>query len=433
MEYKASDIIRRATQLADLENSDFISYNENIFLLNEAYNKFYQKMLNHNDKSFLHTVTLEGSAQGYVTTYTLPDDFWQIYGLRTAVNNRPIQRKAQSESDTTLSYDIINDELVVYGSAETHKLILDYWEKAPFLTFPNKTKELDQSYSWKQIYKNRALGYDTNNDLQYLNADGDVLAQVTIHSAVQTVTAGANAVATLETDGTAYISRWRNNALSEASIAQCNNVFVHDGIVYAVKLTGFSIELYNQNSKKVADIAWDDVSVFKKIIAMDDRFILYTDTNDVLHAASLNAAGYWETKQFDLTVYGYDTGALWEDGSVYLLDDDGNVLNVLPALGTAAPITDAMDAMSVCYTDRYEGYGYIDADNNMRSFFPDTLLNFPDTFYFTILSYFLAIAYKAKQNAEASQLAALAEQAEEQFYDTIGRDSFQVTRIRNHY
>ena len=35
--YNASDVIKKAKQLADLENSDFISWNESITLLNDAY------------------------------------------------------------------------------------------------------------------------------------------------------------------------------------------------------------------------------------------------------------------------------------------------------------------------------------------------------------------------------------------------------------
>ena len=43
--YNASDVIKKAKQLADLENSDFISWNESITLLNDAYQNIYQKAL----------------------------------------------------------------------------------------------------------------------------------------------------------------------------------------------------------------------------------------------------------------------------------------------------------------------------------------------------------------------------------------------------
>lgn len=37
MKYNISDIVKAAKQIADIENSDFISWNENIRLLNEAW------------------------------------------------------------------------------------------------------------------------------------------------------------------------------------------------------------------------------------------------------------------------------------------------------------------------------------------------------------------------------------------------------------
>ena len=51
--YFASDIIKKATQLADLENSNFISWNENISLLNDAYTKVYSDIINQNDLYYI--------------------------------------------------------------------------------------------------------------------------------------------------------------------------------------------------------------------------------------------------------------------------------------------------------------------------------------------------------------------------------------------
>ena len=54
--YNASDIIKRATQLADIENSDFISFSEKIALLNEAYQTIYQKGINKGNNSFVRYI-----------------------------------------------------------------------------------------------------------------------------------------------------------------------------------------------------------------------------------------------------------------------------------------------------------------------------------------------------------------------------------------
>ena len=53
IKYTTKDIVNRATQLADLENSDFISWNENINLLNESWQKIYQQLIDNGDKTFI--------------------------------------------------------------------------------------------------------------------------------------------------------------------------------------------------------------------------------------------------------------------------------------------------------------------------------------------------------------------------------------------
>ena len=46
MKYNIADIVKAAKQIADLENSDFISWNEKMLLLNEAWTAVHQKLIN---------------------------------------------------------------------------------------------------------------------------------------------------------------------------------------------------------------------------------------------------------------------------------------------------------------------------------------------------------------------------------------------------
>ena len=47
--YNAKDLIQQATMLADLQNSDFISWKENIMFLDNAWTELYQSLINHGD------------------------------------------------------------------------------------------------------------------------------------------------------------------------------------------------------------------------------------------------------------------------------------------------------------------------------------------------------------------------------------------------
>ena len=68
MKYNISDIVKAAKQIADLENSDFISWNENIRLLNEAWTAVHQKLINKGDFTFVNEMDI-GKEQ------ELPSDF----------------------------------------------------------------------------------------------------------------------------------------------------------------------------------------------------------------------------------------------------------------------------------------------------------------------------------------------------------------------
>ena len=62
----------------------------------------------------------------------------------------------------------------------------------------------------------------------------------------------------------------------------------------------------------------------------------------------------------------------------------------------------------------------------------DTLLDFQNNLFYTVLSYQLAISFKIKQSADTTQLAALYGQAETQFFDSISRDnnaSYQINDV----
>jgi hypothetical protein len=195
MTYKTSDIIKRARQLADLENSDFISYEENLMLINECYNKLYEKLINHNDKAFIKSVNLTGFSAGEnKTVYELPADFWQLYGVRASVSNIPIPRKAQSESDTTNSYDIENDNLVIYGNRIADTLILDYWQRPPMLTYPRKAQRLDLPKIFS-AYNDKAIIYDSDNlTYKLVDLDGNLIFDFNVNSNFMSVV-GKNAAA----------------------------------------------------------------------------------------------------------------------------------------------------------------------------------------------------------------------------------------------
>ena len=92
IDYNAKDLIEQAQMLADLQNSDFISWKENIMFLDNAWTELYQQIINHGDKSFLKTLEFEGDR------CELPCDFYQLHYIcfSDGLNKRPINRKSKT-------------------------------------------------------------------------------------------------------------------------------------------------------------------------------------------------------------------------------------------------------------------------------------------------------------------------------------------------
>jgi hypothetical protein len=85
------------------------------------------------------------------------------------------------------------------------------------------------------------------------------------------------------------------------------------------------------------------------------------------------------------------------------------------------------------------GYGfsvtpyYEENTMQIHSCFADTELDFPNNFYFSYLAYLMAIAYKQKQNADATMLIQRANDEYAQFLTSISRDVAENNRIQNVY
>jgi hypothetical protein len=86
--------------------------------------------------------------------------------------------------------------------------------------------------------------------------------------------------------------------------------------------------------------------------------------------------------------------------------------------------------------DERTGYGYCTKKFGAYYVCPyceDTPLNYPNSTYFQIISYILAIAFKSKQGADISLLSAQLDMISQTFEDTLGSDAYQFPRMGNVY
>jgi hypothetical protein len=84
--------------------------------------------------------------------------------------------------------------------------------------------------------------------------------------------------------------------------------------------------------------------------------------------------------------------------------------------------------------DERTGYGYCTKKFGAYYVCPyceDTPLNYPNSTYFQIISYILAIAFKSKQGADITLLQNQLAMIEQTFEETLGSDAFQFPRMGN--
>lgn len=106
--YKASDLLLLAMKLADLENTAFISSEENRSYINNAWAEIYQQAIDNGELFYLNSVTLNEGENN------LPDDFHQVYNIKDdSWNVLPRYNKDMRKSD--VFYKIMNNKIYING------------------------------------------------------------------------------------------------------------------------------------------------------------------------------------------------------------------------------------------------------------------------------------------------------------------------------
>ena len=414
--YNASDIIKRATQLADIENSDFISFSEKIALLNEAYQTIYQKGINKGNNSFVRYINTTNKV------IQLPPDFYQLKAVTLSHNKdvKVIMRRPANESFNILSYDIINNTLQINGETMGGTICVEYFPTPVTLTFPNVDKQLELENvldMHKDIYLYK---YNTDNDViirslsdtefsdTLLNSDYNGIAGNIIHMEDDYITFSNGARQLLYNVNTGEITTTNNKV-----VIWKNMTLMLDG--NELKLpSGLGIG-------ETIDISLDSSNI--AVLSLNKKHYVGQNYNSGLYIDGAHQE-FAATKMF------------YYNDLVYL-SNGTNYLSVYDFTNATSKNT-LMDrsVISIADIDDNTGYGYLGLKMKkyaLVSFYDDTQLNFPNNTYFVFMSYLLALAFKSKQGSDISQLAGLTEQAENTFYDTLTVDDWNSVRITNVY
>lgn len=468
--YNASDVIKKAKQLADLENSDFISWNESITLLNDAYQNIYQKSINKGNNDFVRVI------QTSEKCINLPRDFYQLKALTLKQDrfNTPIMRRPQNGSFDDLSYDIYNNTLLINGYS-SGTIILEYYPTPVTLTLPNKDEVIDLPIGSDETlvgaYKNVYFVKRTDKE-----DSSKPLYNKTYIVAINRDTGEEAKVA----EQSIYSEEY---AVSENILFSIGDYVLFTGIhhdsvgsgtykdfdcVIGLNIVDFSVNVQDRKDKynnylalgfnfyddTECDITVEAYSGKKRItsatiygnyydlkannVIIPEKAFITVLSKDMKHSFSIDSEHLYLYVDGEKVTSGKVMHVMGD--SVYLQSNNKNyctMLNISTNEKTSLIAPSKKPIWGTVGFDKQTGYGYyyLLGDNKIviHSFLEDTELNFPNNMFFNYLAYSLALSFKVKQGSDISTFMPLLETAENTFYDSLTKDDWSFTRITNVY
>ena len=372
--FTASSLVDRALDVADISNTDFLSYNEKTKYLNDAFRNVYQTIINYN----LNVFTVDANLVGSGGIYKLPFDCYQIKSVKNPYTGREVPRKADSQGALGGYYEIVNDTIRL--GPTVGPIMITYWRKPFFLSIPNKTIEtsLDINVAtYISSCKNSILYLDSDSLFHIYNciSDSDLQIESTelIYNASNTYVLG-NSFIIEKTNSTVNVYNFTGKKIGEDSWA-VNAYFIlsDDGLVYYgiydETSNKYSI-YYPLNTNPIKEIEYEENA--ESMICIDNEF----------YQLELEEA-------FPIGIFDDRPAYVDYDRNLHLINPDGSEIIEhidIPVIGGVIPLQ----------------YGFLGIDGKLYSNIPDTYLDFPNNLYYDVISYDLAVRFLCKQNADSS-------------------------------
>ena len=404
--YTSNDIIKRAEQLADLENSDFISEYEKLALLNESFQRLYQEVINANDKTWIRTITAYDGME-------LPADFYQLSALYLKHSKEQIDKKNSSQY---YGYEIKNNRIYFSHNYDNLEIVMEYWPMAPAITIREKT--IDSPYTNNVI----AAG---DNLFVYLD-DIDNITVADIYS--DTVVSLGSVEQRPFTDIAVY---------SNGILLKNNN----------------QILLYRFDTNEIGPINGNTIPAISQntIYLFDKSSGNVVDLNYNLYLPALPMLLDEET-----TIIYFNEALTYQVGPSFYICNAYNKINI-GSVKLKCALTDKLYAVANAnklWRLDYNGVELVETEyppvgivsdkyvltnrafgnvKFLEGLMESTILDYPNNLFFVTLSYMLAIQFKIKQSADVTALTGVYGEVKNQFFDSLNRDANQYYQIKNVY
>lgn len=396
----ASKLIRRAKQIADISNSDFLNYEELTEYLNASWKNVYQTVIQYN----LNVFTVEANLVGSGGVYKLPFDCYQIKSIKNPYTGIEIPRKSDSASMYGSHYEIVNDNLILGNTCGP--VTITYWRKPYFLTFPNATVETK---------------YNKAEDKEILDVCKD-------------------AILIKDAENKYYIKSLLTDSKLDLSFIEPDKyekIYLGNNFIVGIKELTYEVKDFNGNLVFYGDVKADYV------IKSDDG-LLYFGISDEYGVNIVELDGITAIKHMDIK----PENIICIDNEFYPVEKDAMPIGIFdcrPAYTTPDKnlhlineqfdrSKDIVEFVSIPTMGKLicTNYGFLDFSGKLYSNVPDTQLSFPNNLFLDCISYDLAIRFLCKMNADSSGVENLNRNAWNQLTASIdnGADFQVIKKVR---
>ena len=393
MNYTAKTLVERALNLADLTNTDFISYDEATKYLNDAFTTVYNWFNNLGIKQFVKEVALSNSnSYGKYTEYEIPSDLYQVISIKDYYSGRIVPRQAESEGINSGHWEIVNDKIRLYGGTGTN-LVMTYYFVPPYLSYPDKQIDIED----------RVDIISTAGD-SALYSDGSIVNLKT-QEVLGSITPSNNA-------GVKYVLG--NGHVLTYNYSTSNQVAYLDFNGNVLQTVNSISSFYGIHDEHYNALYWDHSSwkLFNKVKAEDN---LPTNNSILIDGTLIKGSDYNATDLFPADNYnGHKAfyGLVNNNPTLFVITDDGI----------------EYDECDIDYPIfiAFIKYGIVGSNGTnvvIESGIPDVDMNFTNSQFYTFIAYELALLFLSKQGAVNEQLTGAYSEAKLTYMNSLDQNA----------
>lgn len=403
--YNTTDIIKRAEQLSDLENSDFISDYEKVALLNESWQIIYQKIVNANDKTWAKRIRAYDGM-------SLPCDMYQMSALYLERSREQILKRNSSQK---YGYEIIGNFLYLSDNYKGKEIIMEYFPIPKSLRLREKTA--DSPFENNILGANHSLYIDSENYIRDLNDS-------TVHFLI-----GTNYYDYAMFDNA--VLAWTDSSYTEFAWWDYDGLSARPGeSTFIPLIIENHLYLYSSTQKKIYDTNQNEYLEIDITVPNGTKYI-YAN-RELTDLYFFSPVGYYYNDSDFINLADRKTRLAWCQNRPYAILRNTNRL--VRCDHTQIQIIDTEYIPMTFVSEKYVLTRKPMSELTfLEGYVNDTDLNFSNNIYFIVLAYMLAIAFKNKQGGDTTALYAQYESAVQQLFDSISNDANDSYQIKNVY